>query len=91
VSGLVALRRAHELSAINDEQYESLKPNMFALRKKDQSSGGNYYRNIAVRMSPKLTDAVVKDVNSGKLELRDAAGLLSMKVPTLVKFAEKNR
>ncbi len=91
VSGLVALRRAHELEMIDDEQFESLKRPMFAQRKKDQFSGGNYYRNISVRMSPRFTEAVVRDVNTGKLELRDAAGLLSMKVPTLIKFAEKSK
>jgi hypothetical protein len=38
-----------------------------------------------------ITEAVLNDVNGGKLELRDAAGLLGMKVPTLVRFAEKHK
>lgn len=91
VSGYVIARRAHELHEISDEQYETIKKAEGARRKKEPPSGGNYYRNVAVRMSQTLTKAVLDDVNSGKLELRDAASLLNMKVPTLVKFAEKEK
>jgi Zn-dependent peptidase ImmA (M78 family) len=91
VSTYVILRRARELSEITDEQYESIKKTEGARRLKDKSSGGDYFRNVMTRMSPRLAEAVLTDVNSGKLELRDAAGLLNMKVPTLVRFAEKHR
>jgi Zn-dependent peptidase ImmA (M78 family) len=89
VSSFVTLRRAHELGEMSDAQYEVIKRQERDRRKQDKSSGGDYYRNVTTRMSPKLTDAVLSDVNSGKLEIRDAAALLNMKVPTLVRFAEK--
>lgn len=91
VSTYVTLRRARELNQIEQEQYEEIKKRETVRRKRDQSSGGDYYRNILTRMGPRFTEAVLDDVNSGKLELRDAASLLNMKVPTLVKFAEKHK
>jgi Zn-dependent peptidase ImmA (M78 family) len=91
VSTYVTLRRARELNEIDHQQYESIKKSEFARRKKDKSGGGDYYKNIVTRMGPRFTEAVLNEVNGGKLELRDAAGLLNMKVPTLVKFAEKHR
>jgi Zn-dependent peptidase ImmA (M78 family)/transcriptional regulator with XRE-family HTH domain len=89
VSTFVTLRRAHELGQVDEEEYATIRRNEFERRKKDVGGGGDYYRNILVRMSPRLTDAVLTQVNRGKIELRDAAQLLCMKVPTLVKFAEK--
>ncbi|HEY1307712.1 MAG TPA: XRE family transcriptional regulator [Vicinamibacterales bacterium] len=89
VSTYVTLRRAHELGKVNREQYEHIKKIEGQRRRKDDSSGGNYYRNVTARMSPRLTDAVLGELVRGKLEWRDAASLLSMKVPTLAKFAEK--
>lgn len=89
VSTYVTLRRARELGRVSQDEYESIRRNEAARRKKDPGGGGDYYRNVIVRMSPRLTNAVLTDVNRGKLELRDAAQLLCMKVPTLVKFAEK--
>jgi Zn-dependent peptidase ImmA (M78 family) len=91
VSTYVTLRRARELGEVDQEQYNQIKKNEFARRKKDKSGGGDYYKNILARMGPRFTEAVLDDVNHGKLELRDAAGLLNMKVPTLVKFAEKHK
>jgi Zn-dependent peptidase ImmA (M78 family) len=91
VSTYVTLRRARELNEIPQEKYDEIKRSEFVRRKKDKSGGGDYYKNILTRMGPRFTEAVLNDVNRGKLELRDAAGLLNMKVPTLVKFAEKHR
>jgi Zn-dependent peptidase ImmA (M78 family) len=89
VSTFVTLRRAHEFGKVNEEEYAEIRRHEAERRKKDVGGGGDYYRNVLVRMSPRLADAVLTQVNRGKLELRDAAQLLSMKVPTLVKFAEK--
>ncbi len=89
VSTYVTLRRAHELGKVDADEYATIRRHEAEHRKKDVGRGGNYYRNVLVRMSPRLADAVLTDVNRGKLELRDAAQLLSMKVPTLVRFAEK--
>ena len=91
VSSYVALRRAKELNELSVDEYERLRKIEAGRRKKEGSSGGDYYRNVLTRMSPKFTEAVLNEVNGGKLELRDAAGLLSMKVPTLVRFAEKHK
>lgn len=91
VSSYVILRRARELNEISQKDYDEIKRTEAHRRAKDKSAGGDYYRNVLTRMGPRFTEAVLNDVNSGKLELRDAAGLLNMKVPTLVKFAEKHK
>jgi len=89
VSTYVTLRRAHELGKVNEEQYNAIRRHEAEHRKREAGGGGDYYRNVLVRMSPRLADTVLTQVNRGKLELRDAAQLLCMKVPTLVRFAEK--
>jgi Zn-dependent peptidase ImmA (M78 family) len=89
VSGFVTLRRAHEVGELDDDEYLAIKNREVARRKKDKGSGGDYYRNVSVRMSPTFTDTVLSEVNAGRIELKDAAGLLGMKVPTLVRFVEK--
>lgn len=88
VSGLVSLRRAHELGQVSEPEFEKIKTQELRGRQKSKASGGDYYRNVIARMSARLTNAVLADVNNGKLPLRDAARLLGMKVPTLARFAE---
>jgi Zn-dependent peptidase ImmA (M78 family) len=88
VSTLVTLRRAHELGQVSDADFQRIKTQEQQRRRTVKSSGGDYYRNVIARMSARLTNAVLSDVNNGKLPLRDAARLLGMKVPTLVRFAE---
>jgi Zn-dependent peptidase ImmA (M78 family) len=87
VSSLVSVRRAHELGKISEDEFEKIKTHELAQRRKNSATGGDYYRNVIARMSARFTNAVLGDVNSGKLPLRDAARLLRMKVPTLVRFA----
>ena len=89
VSELVAVRRAHELGQISQIEFLRIKDQELEHRQKVKSKGGgDYYRNVIARMGARLTNAVVGDVNGGKLPLRDAARLLGMKVPTLVRFVE---
>jgi Zn-dependent peptidase ImmA (M78 family) len=88
VSSLVSLRRARELDQISEPEFEKIRDKELRQRHRPKTSGGDYYRNVIARMSARLTNAVITDVNSGKLPLRDAARLLGMKVPTLVRFAE---
>ena len=87
VSGLVTLRRAHELGQVTEQQFQELRTYELGQRRKAKATGGDYYRNVIARMSARFTNAVIGDINSGKLPLRNAARLLGMKVPTLVRFA----
>ncbi len=88
VSTFVTLRRANELEQITKNDFYRIKENEQQRRRNHRASGGDYYRNVIARMSARFTRAVLRDVNHGKVPLRDAARLLGMKVPTLVKFAE---
>jgi Zn-dependent peptidase ImmA (M78 family) len=88
VSGLVSLRRARELGQISNEEFQKEKTHQLSQRRIVKATGGDYYRNVLARMSARFTNAVIGDINSGKLPLRAAARLLGMKVPTLVRFAE---
>jgi Zn-dependent peptidase ImmA (M78 family) len=88
VSGLVSLRRAREFGEISEAEFQKVRAHELGQRRKSiTSGGGDYYRNVIARMSARFTNAVIGDINSGKLPLRDAANLLGMKVPTLVRFA----
>jgi Zn-dependent peptidase ImmA (M78 family)/transcriptional regulator with XRE-family HTH domain len=92
VSSFVILRRAFEFKKIRAEVFFAAIEEQKKKIKREKSGGGNYYRNIPVRMSPRLTDAVLNNVRQGRLLYRDAARLLALKVPTLVKFIEnKNK
>jgi hypothetical protein len=84
----VSLRRAHECGQVTDYEFQRIKKDELQHRSKAKSSGGDYYRNVIARMSARLTNAVIGEVNNGNLPLRDAARLLGMKVPTLARFAE---
>jgi Zn-dependent peptidase ImmA (M78 family) len=89
VSGYVTLRRARELGTVTEHEYFDIKARETNRRKKDKGGGGNYYKHIETRMSPTFTSAVLSDVSTGKIDFRDAAGLLGMKVPTVAKFVER--
>ena len=89
VSSLVILRRAYELDKVSRKEFFE---HVELERKKIQkmrASGGNYYRNIISRMGSRFTKAVLTETREGNLLLRDAARLLSLKVPTLMKFSEQ--
>lgn len=91
VSTLVILRRAYELNRITrGEFYSILKQERFKQKARKPSGGGDYYRNVAARHGSKLVDAILRDVRQGGTVYRDAARLLSMKVPTLMKFMESS-
>ena len=89
VSAFVVLRRARETRRLSPDDYVDLKRREFASRRREQSAGGDYYRNILARMGGRLTEAVLSDLSGRQLEYRDGATLLSMKVPALSKFVEK--
>jgi Zn-dependent peptidase ImmA (M78 family)/transcriptional regulator with XRE-family HTH domain len=89
VSTLVVLRRAYELGQLSDSQFFSTLATARSAQKKEQGGGGSFYRNITSRMSRRLTATVLNEVHQGHILLTDAARLLSLKVPTLVKFADR--
>lgn len=92
VSTLVVLRRAYEFDVISRTQF-------FALLKQEQhnqtpkktTKGGDYYRTLRSRHSPRFIEALLGDVRQGGTVYREAARLVDMKVPTLVNFIEKAR
>jgi Zn-dependent peptidase ImmA (M78 family) len=91
VSGLVILRRAFELDKITRaEFFEHLEIERKKI-KRQKATGGNYYRNVIARMGSKFTKAVLTELHAGNLLYRDAAKLLRLKVPTLVKLSEQSK
>jgi Zn-dependent peptidase ImmA (M78 family)/transcriptional regulator with XRE-family HTH domain len=92
VSNIVVLRRAYELQKITKTQFLELLPQLRQkARPKQKVDVPGYYRKIAPRMSRRVTTAVLTDLNQGRILYRDAAGLLSLGVPTLTKFAAMHR
>lgn len=89
VSTLVILRRAFELDKITKKEFFEHIELERKKYKKQRSSGGNYYRNVIARMGSKFTKAVLTEVREGNLLHRDAARLLRLRVPTLLKFPEQ--
>lgn len=93
VSTIVVLRRAYEFDLINRNQFFAfLKQEQGAQKPKKQSGGGDsdtYYRTIRSRHSSKFIDALIGDVHQGGTTFRDAARMMSMKVPSWVNFIEK--
>jgi Zn-dependent peptidase ImmA (M78 family)/DNA-binding XRE family transcriptional regulator len=90
VSTLVILRRAYELDKITrSEFFEHIELERKKYRKQ-RASGGDYYRNVTSRMGSKFTKAVLAEMREGNLLYRDAARLLRLKVPTLLKFADRS-
>lgn len=91
VSSLVILRRALELDKISKKDFFAHIEIEKKKYKKERVSGGDYYRNVISRMSWQFTNAVLTQAREGNLLYRDAARLLSMKVPTLMKFSEQTK
>ena len=90
VSSVVILRRAYELNIINRNQFFGLlKQERENQTTKKPSRGGDYYRNVRARHSSKFIEVLLSDVRQGRTAYRDAARLVDMKVPTLVKLIEK--
>lgn len=93
VSALVIVRRAKELNQINfptfvqflEEARKRMKPKA---KPKQQDSGGNFYNNLDARNSPTLVEAIATDVKRDGTLINDAAKLLSVKPPTIVKMME---
>ncbi len=94
VSTIVILRRAFEVGQISKGEFFRLlerEQQRVEPEPRKQEGGPSYYRLLYTRMGKRLTDAVVREIHRGRLPYRDAAALLSVKLPTLAKFAEMNK
>jgi Zn-dependent peptidase ImmA (M78 family) len=91
VSTLVILRRAYELDKITRTEFFEHLEIQRRKTKKQRSTGGNYYRNVVSRMGSKFSKAVLAEMRGGNLLYRDAARLLKLKVPTLLKFSDLSK
>lgn len=92
VSTLVILRRARELGLLSDDRFFAMvNREKDKTTKRQKPTGGDFYRNLVVRMGPRFTYTVLAEVNKKNLLLRDGARLLGVGVPTLAKFANMNR
>lgn len=90
VSTLVILRRASELNLLTSESfYELLNQAKHPIPvNPKESKGGSFYQTLEARNSPRLVDALIKDVRREGTLYRDAATLLKVTVPTIEKMAE---
>ena len=89
VSPMVAIRRAHELHKITDDDFFRLvkveKQKTFTARK---GKGGNPNRTLLSRNGKKLTHAILNALRENRLVYRDAALLLGVslsRVPNLLR------
>jgi Zn-dependent peptidase ImmA (M78 family) len=87
VSTLVVARRAQELNLINKEEffafYEDYKKN---IQETQNSTGGNFYNNLGVRLGNLFTRTVISEVKAGNLMYRDAFRLTGLKGDTFNKY-----
>ncbi len=93
VSSLVILRRAFDLGRLSWETYSKAYSSELAgiaLEKKrrendreDRTASGNFYSTLPARNSRTLTRAVLEAVANEKLDHREAAHLLGVKIGTL--------
>jgi Zn-dependent peptidase ImmA (M78 family) len=91
VSTLVILRRAYELDKITRSEFFANIELEKKKYKKQAASGGDYYRNVRCRMGSKFTNIVLTEMRAGNLLYRDAARLLKLKVPTLLKLSSLSK
>ena len=94
VSKYVVVRQAYELDRINKSAYfEYLDQHKNLWRPKEDDSdddgGGNFYLTFAVRNSRTLIAGVVRALGENRISFRDASTLLSIKIATLKKVADR--
>jgi Zn-dependent peptidase ImmA (M78 family)/transcriptional regulator with XRE-family HTH domain len=92
VSNVVIIRRAYELNKIPRDEFFSLLEQFKAkLRPRQKPAKPTYFRNIAPRVSRRVTRAVLSDLKNGRILYRDAASILSLSVPLVAKFSQVYR
>jgi Zn-dependent peptidase ImmA (M78 family) len=90
VSVMVALRRAYDLHKINyalfsqllDEEYNKLE--RLKAKEEEDEGGGNFWASFNARNSPTFVRAVLNSIRQDRVSYRDAAGLLGVRVQTLL-------
>jgi Zn-dependent peptidase ImmA (M78 family) len=94
VSSVAVLRQAFELDKISETQY--LRQYRLETQKWNEresvsaeTNGGDFYATLRARNGSLLTEAIVEAALEGRILKRDAARLLNVKVPTLLKVSEK--
>ncbi len=90
VSTFVILRRAHELNKIPTPVFKSLlEAARSNIQAKAKGRSRDYWDSVATRHSQRFMEAVLRDVQRGGTVWRDGARLLSVQVPTLMKYTER--
>jgi Zn-dependent peptidase ImmA (M78 family) len=94
VSSVAVLRQAFELDKISETQYlrqYRLETQKWNERESEsaETNGGDFYATLRARNGSVLTEAIVEAALEGRILKRDAARLLNVKVPTLLKVSEK--
>lgn len=94
VSTLVIWRRLYELGCYGYQElrqyYQKELDNLQEITmRQNQTSGGNFYNTLAVRVNRRFSEAIVSSTLEGKTLFRDAFKLLSInKAETFFKFAQ---
>lgn len=95
VSNWVLARRALILNFISTASYqnyvESLRQEYLEKQKNKKSSSGNFYNTRRAEISTPFSEAILNEINSGKLLMRDGADLLSLRPKHLKSFAAKDK
>lgn len=89
VSPLVIGRRALDLGYITNEDYSAYYRRALKEFQEKGGGGGDYYRVVTIKNSPRLSQAVLAEARSGRLLLRDAGKLLGVQPAKLKTYASK--
>jgi Zn-dependent peptidase ImmA (M78 family) len=95
VGVMVALIRAYELhklsylefSKLMEAEYERFE--LQAKEQKEKEGGGNFWNTFGARTGHLLQNSVVQSLRQGKLQYRDAANLLGLKLKTFNKYLKQ--
>jgi Zn-dependent peptidase ImmA (M78 family) len=92
VSTMVAIMRAYELNHLSFPEFSALMDAEYARfekqaqEQKETEGGGNFWISFTARTGHVLQESVVQSLREGRLQYRDAASLLGLKVKTFTKF-----
>ena len=92
---MVVVMRAHELDKLSypeftklmDAEYERFE--LQAKQQKELEGGGNFWNTFGARTGHLLQNSVVQSLQQGKLQFRDAANLLGLKLKTFNKYLKQ--